>query len=307
MGVSRKFWMRHYYCSVIFPALLAVLFSSVHAHESNGYEAERKPLLVDSSWLQARLHTPGVVIVDARQPGEYVRGHIAGAISLPSVETFHPRLGERVATQSRIQYLLGRRGIRRDDHVILYGYDRYRDAARVLWVLALYGHSNVALLNGGYTAWKNAGLPVDTRIPLRKPVNYRAIVRQGLMSTRFHVLLALENPAIAIVDTRDAIEYQGFDSVSDRPGHIPTAFNIPSERNLEVRQGIPYIKSRPALQELYRDLADYSVVVLYCNNGCESSTSYLALRLLGKQVSIYDGGWKEWSSDPRLPVEDVLQ
>ena len=307
MGISSKFLIRRTHCAVIFSAFIAFVSFSVHAHESTGYELERKPLLVDSKWLQARMDVPGVVIVDTRHPGEYVRGHIAGAINLPSAELFRTSLGRQVASQSRIEYLLGRRGIRREDHVILYGYNNYRDAARVLWTLGLYGHSNVALLNGGYAAWKNAGLPVDTRIPQGKPVDYQAFVRPGLMSTRFHVLLALEDPAIAIVDTRDANEYQGFDSASDRPGHIPTAFNIPSELNLEVRQGIPYFKSRPALEKLYRDLADYSVVVLYCNNGCESSTSYLALRLLGKQVSIYDAGWKEWSSDPRLPVEVVLQ
>ena len=307
MCICNKFLLRQQRRGVIFSVLFAVLSFSAFAHESTMGEPARKPLLVDTGWLQERRHAPGVVIVDTRQPGDYVRGHIAGAISLPAAETFRSSLGERVTSQSRMEYLLGRRGIRRADHVILYGYDNYRDAARVLWVLALYGHTSVTLLNGGYPAWKNAGLPTDSHIPLREPVNYRAIVRNGLLSTRFHVLLALEDPAIAIVDTRDAVVYQGFDSQSDRPGHIPTAFNIPSEFNLEARQGIYYFKSRPALEQLYKDLADYSAVILYCNNGCESSTTYLALRLLGKQVSIYGGGWREWGSNPRLPVEVPLQ
>jgi thiosulfate/3-mercaptopyruvate sulfurtransferase len=307
MGIRSKFSIRLNHCGIIFSALFAVLSFSAFAHESTTDEPAHKPLLVDTGWLQARMDTPGVVIVDTRLPGDYVRGHIAGAISLPTAETFRPGLGERVASQPRMEYLLGRRGIRRADHVILYGYNNYRDAARVLWVLALYGHTSVALLNGGYPAWKNAGLPTDSHIPLREPVNYHAVVRAGLLSTRFHVLLALEDPAIAIVDTRDAVEYQGFDSRSDRPGHIPTAFNISSDTNLEARQGIYYFKSRPALEELYKDLADHSAVILYCYSGCESSTTYLALRLLGKQVSIYDGGWREWGSNPRLPVEVPLQ
>ncbi|MGB5178745.1 MAG: sulfurtransferase [Gammaproteobacteria bacterium] len=270
-------------------------------------EPADEPLLVDSGWLQARMYAPGVVILDTRPPADYVRGHIAGAINLPAAEAFASSLGKGVASQPRIEYLLSRRGVRRDDLVILYGYDNYRDAARVLWTLTLYGHSNVALLNGGFRAWKKAGLPTDTHITPRQPVVYRAAFHHGLMSTRFHVLLALENPAIAIVDTREAIEYQGFGSQSDRPGHIPTAINIPSDLNLEVQQGIYYFKSRPALEALYTELADYGKVILYCNSGCESSTSYLALRLLGKAVSIYEGGWSEWGSDPRLPVEASAQ
>jgi thiosulfate/3-mercaptopyruvate sulfurtransferase len=308
MGIQGNFSIRRFYCGAIFSALFAAFYCSAFAQESTRDEPALNPQLVDITWLQARMGAPGVVIVDTRPPGDYVLGHIAGAVSLPSADTFRTRLGKRVAPMSRIEYLLGSRGIRLDDQVILYGNNNYRDAARVLWTLSLFGHTRVALLNGGYTAWKSVGLPTGSHIPPRQePFNYRATVRTGLMSTRFHMLLALDDPATAIVDTRDAIEYQGFDSQSDRPGHIPTALNIPSEFNLETRQGVLYFKPRPALEELYRDLAGYKKVILYCNNGCQSSTSFLVLRLLGMNVSIYDGGWREWSRDPRLPVEISLQ
>ena len=116
------------------------------------------------------------------------------------------------------------------------------------------------------------------------------------------LLLAIENPDIAIVDIRTDIEYQGLTSEANRPGHIPTALNFPADLNLEMQQGIRYFKSPEVFEELYKDLVDYDEVILYCNNGCESSTTFLALRLLGKQVSIYDGGWREWGNNPGLPV-----
>jgi len=116
------------------------------------------------------------------------------------------------------------------------------------------------------------------------------------------MLLAIDNPSIAIVDTRNADEYQGLESRANRAGHIPGAINIPAALNVEMRQGVQYFKPLSKLQELYESVADYNRIILYCNNGCESSTSYLALRLLGKQVSIYDGGWVEWGNNPGLPV-----
>lgn len=88
---------------------------------------------MDIGWLQARRDVPDVVVVETRLPGDYAQGHIAGAIRLPSMDTFRDELEQRVAPQPRIEYLLSRH----DDHLILYGYDNYRDAARVLWILTL--------------------------------------------------------------------------------------------------------------------------------------------------------------------------
>lgn len=281
--------------------LFAVLSSPLSAHTNPGKQLHR-PLLVDAGSLQERLGAPGLVVIDARSPEEYMQGHVAGAVNIPSSETFHATLGQRVASLVSIEQMLGARGIHRSDHVVIYDCGVYLDAARLLWVLSLYGHTSISIVNGGFPAWRNAGLPMDTRVPVRIPVRYRASIRPGLMATRLQMLLAIDNPSVAIVDTRDTDEYQGLESEANRAGHIPGAINIPAALNLEMRQGVQYFKSLPELQEVYKNVATYNKVILYCNNGCESSTSYLALRLLGKQVSIYDGGWVEWGNNPGLPV-----
>ena len=81
-------------------------------------------------------------------------------------------------------------------------------------------------------------------------------VRMPLLVDSSWLLERVGAPGVVVVDTRDAVEYQGFDSQSDHQGHIATALNIPSDTNLEARQGIYYFKSRPALEELYKGLAD---------------------------------------------------
>ena len=139
MGIQGNFSIRQYYCGAIFTALFVTLYCSAFAHEPARDKPSRQPLLVDTGWLQARRDAPDVVVVDTRLPVEYARGHIAGAVSLPSTDTFRDELGKRVAPQPGIEYLLSRHGIRHDDHLILYGYDNYRDAARVLWILTLAG------------------------------------------------------------------------------------------------------------------------------------------------------------------------
>ena len=296
------FMKRQFCCQLIMATLFAILSSPLSAHTAHPNEQPSHSLLVEADWLYERLGAPRLVIIDTRTPEEYMQGHIAGAINIPSSETYHATLSHRVVSLSSIQQVLGSHGIHRDDHVIIYDCGVYLDAARFLWVLLLYGHAHVAILNGGYPAWRNAGLPSDTHVPVRVPARYRAAIRPGLMATRLQMLLAIDNPSVAIVDTRDTEEYRGAESRASRSGHIPGAINIPAALNLEMRQGVQYIKSRSELEKLYKSVADYNRVILYCNNGCESSTSYLALRLLGKQVSIYDGGWVEWGNNPGLPV-----
>jgi thiosulfate/3-mercaptopyruvate sulfurtransferase len=307
MGMRRILSKRQFRCGIILAAFFAVLSMPAFAHPGKMDEQVIRLQLVDTSWVREHLDEPGVVIVDARPPEEYIQGHIAGAVNLSSADTYHISLKLRVASQSRIQQVLGRRGIRNDHHVIIYGCDNYRDASRVLWALALYGHPRLSLMNGGYPAWENANLPIEIDIPARAPASYRAAVRSGFMATRLQMLLAIDNPQIAIVDTRTDIEYQGLATEADRPGHIPTALNFPADLNLEMQQGVRYFKSPSVFEELYKDLVDYDEVILYCNNGCESSTTFLALHLLGKQVSIYDGGWREWSNNPGLPVVAPVQ
>jgi len=266
---------------------------------------EDTPLIVEVDWLAAHLDDPGVVVIDARSPGEYIKDHIAGAVSLPSASTYQDNSATpyRVILQSALQELLGDLGIRRDAHVILYDGGEYLDAARVFWALQLYGHRNLSLLNGSYPAWRKSGLPVNNMLPAIEPTNYQATIQPDMITTRLQMLLALDDTHTGIVDSREAVEFEGRETRASRKGRIPTAKNIPKFSNLEDRQGLRYIKSRAALERLYRDLDDNRKIIAYCNIGRDAALTYIGLRMLGHNISIYDESWTGWADTNDLPVE----
>jgi 3-mercaptopyruvate sulfurtransferase SseA len=105
---------RQFRCGIILAAFFAVLSTPAPAVAQPDKTDKQAPRLqlVDTSWVLEHLDDPGVVIIDARPPEEYVQGHIAGAVNLSSADTYHVSLKLRVASQSRIQQVLGLRGIR---------------------------------------------------------------------------------------------------------------------------------------------------------------------------------------------------
>jgi len=61
------------------------------------------------------------------------------------------------------------------------------------------------------------------------------------------------------------------------------------------------------LKALYASLPATTPLITYCNTGTHASVSYLALRALGREVAVYDGGWVEWSKNPLLPIRTGLK
>ena len=297
---------RELYKVIFVTTLLYVFVFQVNAELAGQTGSDRDLLLVDVSWLQQHQYEPNIVILDARSPGEYQQGHIAGAVNFPATYTYQSALKKRVVLQQDFEVMLGSLGINNDSHVIIYGSALYLNAARVFWALELYGHRQLSVLNGAFPAWQAAGLPVDTRTPQRSRASYRAAIHPGKMATRLQTLLAIDNPRIAVIDAREPVEYQGVKSRSSRFGHIPTALNIAKSKNLEVRQGMYYFRSEPALAGLYADVNNHVKRIIYCQSGSEAAIGYLALRLLDRNVSLYDGAWDEWGNTPGLPITSPL-
>jgi len=272
-------------------------------------DIDSTPLLVSKEWLKPRLAEANLVVVDTRDPDVYSHLHIENAVNIPVSSTFENRKHQsRVAAISVIQSLLSAAGINNDSHIVLYDDSGMLDAAREFWVLEVYGHSRLSILNGGFQMWANAGYPSNDKTVSRRQTLYIPTIVPGKLSTKFSTRLAISDKSKIIVDARSEQEYIGTFNRFERAGHIPSAINIPATMIMEVNdEGVLAIKPKSALNQIFGHLDRSKKIIAYCNKGKESALTFFALRQLGFVVSAYDGSWYEWNSDSTLPIETGSQ
>ncbi len=268
--------------------------------------------LVTGEWLQERLGTPGLVVVESDEDVLlYETGHIPGAVKVD----WHTELNDPVVRDyvdgEGFARLLSAKGISRDDTIVVYGDKNNWWAAYALWVFSLFGHEDVRLLDGGRDKWIAEGRPITTDKPSPAPTDYPVVERDDakLRAYKEDVLAHLGNP---LIDVRSPEEYDGSRTSAPaypeegalRAGHIPTAKSVPWARAVAEDGGF---KPRAELEAIYRDevgLRDGDAVVAYCRIGERSSHTWFVLKhLLGfENVRNYDGSWTEWGSAVRVPI-----
>ncbi|WEG10464.1 sulfurtransferase [Microbacterium horticulturae] len=268
--------------------------------------------LVTPDWLQEHLGEPGLVVVESDEDVLlYETGHIPGAVKVD----WHTELNDEVVRDyldgEGFAKLLSRKGISRDDTIVVYGDKNNWWAAYALWVFSLFGHEDVRLLDGGRDLWIAQGREITTEVRQRAQTEYPVVERDDsvLRAFREDVLVHLGKP---LIDVRSPEEYSGErthmpeypQESSLRGGHIPTAKSVPWKRAV-ADDGT--FKSRAELDAIYRDeigLSEGDEVIAYCRIGERSSHTWFVLQhLLGFQdVRNYDGSWTEWGSSVRVPI-----
>jgi thiosulfate/3-mercaptopyruvate sulfurtransferase len=268
--------------------------------------------LVSGEWLERHLGAPGLVVVESDEDVLlYETGHIPGAVKVD----WHTELNDPVVRDyvdgAGFASLLSRKGIARDDTVVIYGDKNNWWAAYALWVFSLFGHEDVRLLDGGRDKWIGEGRPITTDAATRPATQYPVVDRDDskLRAFKEDVLAHLGSP---LIDVRSPEEYDGSRTSAPaypeegalRAGHIPTARSVPWAKAVAEDGGF---KPRAELDAIYRDeagLSDGDSVVAYCRIGERSSHTWFVLKhLLGfEDVRNYDGSWTEWGSAVRVPI-----
>ncbi|MFI8594333.1 sulfurtransferase [Microbacterium sp. NPDC078428] len=268
--------------------------------------------LVTGEWLQQRLGTPGLVVVESDEDVLlYETGHIPGAVKVD----WHTELNDPVVRDyvdgEGFAALMSRKGISREDTIVIYGDKNNWWAAYALWVFSLFGHEDVRLLDGGRDLWIAEGRPMTTEHSAVETTDYPVVERDDsvLRAYKDDVLAHLGKP---LVDVRSPEEYSGERTSAPaypeegalRAGHIPGAQSVPWAKAV-AEDGT--FASREALEGVYLDgagLAPGDSVVAYCRIGERSSHTWFVLtHLLGfDDVRNYDGSWTEWGSAVRVPI-----
>lgn len=268
--------------------------------------------LVTTDWVQEHLGDERLVIVESDEDVLlYEAGHIPGAVKLD----WHVDLNDPVTRDfidgERFAELMRERGIRRDHTVVIYGDKSNWWAAYALWLMTLFGHEDVRLMDGGRDLWIAEGKELSTDRPVRERSDYPVVTRNDEQYRAFRddVRAHFGRP---LIDVRSPEEYRGDrTSAPDYPeegalraGHIPSARSIPWKK--AVAEDGTFLPA-DALRALYLDGAELQTgdeIIAYCRIGERSSHTWFALRfLLGiENVRNYDGSWTEWGSLVGAPV-----
>lgn len=236
----------------LFLALILSLIGTPHA------VAERHPLLISSDELQIKTKETSLVIIDTRPQSDYAKGHIPSAVNIPVNKTFNDaERKDLVAPLSKIQEIFQSNGINNDSTIVVYDDGPNFHAARVFWVLELYGHRDVLLLDGGIKTWLEEGRELSTQTPSPKRGNFIPAVNPDRLATKYGTRLSTLNQNVVIIDTRTPEFYNGEikKPESIRAGHIPTAINKRWNTNLANNQETGKFKQLEELADLYRDIS----------------------------------------------------
>ena len=272
----------------------------------------RETVLVDAEWVESHLEDPSVVLVEVDEDtSAYEKGHIRGAVRLDWKADLQDPVKRDFVDQQAFEALLSERGISNDQTVILYGGNNNWFASYAYWYFKLYGHNAVKLLDGGRKKWELESRELVQEIPERSTTSYTAKPQDlSIRAFRSDVLDAIGS--LNLVDVRSPDEYTGRllapahlpQEQSQRPGHVPTAKNIPWSK---AANDDGTFRSDDELKDLYEgagvDLSKDTIA--YCRIGERSAHTWFVLHeLLGQpNVKNYDGSWTEYGSLVGVPIE----
>ncbi|MGB3405286.1 MAG: sulfurtransferase [Microcoleaceae cyanobacterium] len=260
-------------------------------------------VLVDTKWLADHLNNPNIRIVEVdMSPEVYQQAHIPGAVFWNLFTDLLQPDRQINFNPAKMEEILSNSGITPNTTIVAYG--SYPGiGAWIFWLLNVFGHQNVRVLNGGYQKWKANGYPLTAEYSSFTPTQYKIqTIDNSLRAFKQDVQAYIHQKNCVLLDVRTAQEYQGewfFDKPpkpTERAGHIPSAVHI---EILLAFQADGTFKPMDELQALYEGhgITAKQNVITYCAIGGRSGSIWFVLKyLLGyENVRNYDGSWNEWS------------
>ena len=274
--------------------------------------------LVSTNWLAEHLKDPGLRILDCTWHHvstnldgrtQYRGRHLPGSVhfDIDHVADKSNPLPHMLPTQADFAKKVGLLGIASGDQIIVY--DRHcggSAAARAWWMFRVFGHDNVAMLDGGYGKWTKEKLPTDMTPVRPEPQSFTATFSPTLVRTLSEMRDNLASGAEQVIDARGPGKFDGTQEdlyPTKKLGHIPNAINIPWGDLIEPESGafIPAEAIEARFKAAGIDLSH--PIVTTCGSGISSCVVALGLYLLGhKTAAVYDGSWAEWGIAEDTPA-----
>ncbi len=280
--------------------------------------------LASTQWVADRLTDPQVKLIEvvessspSRGMHHYTNGHIPGAL-VWDIEMDSVTHG--ILDKKGLEAHLSRLGITPETTVVVYSARDNLLATYAFWLLKMYGHKNVRLLNGYKQKWLDENRPTTNKVPLIAPATYEAEdPNWGLRANQEYVLNSIGMEGRVLVDTRSVEMYNGVEKAgASRGGHIPGAVNLAAHREINPEgSSIGWrtptahpdgtFKTKAELQSLFNSLGitPDKEIITYCVRGGLSTHAWITLtQLMGyPNVREYDCSWWEWGNLKDAPTE----
>ncbi len=264
--------------------------------------------LVSTAWLADHLRAPDVRVVDATYylPVEAKRGrevyreqHIPGAVffDIDEIADSDSELPHMLPPPEKFSSRVRKLGLGDGVKIVIYDARGVFSAPRVWWMFKVFGHRDVAVLDGGLPKWLAEGRPTEDGPVVPRERHFTARKNSLLLRELDQIQSNLKKGREQILDARDTKRFAGEGEEpwpGRRQGHIPGSRNLPFQ---SVFQEDGSLRGPAALTEAFVqagvDLK--KPIVTSCGSGVTAAILSLALEVAGaRTTAVYDGSWAEW-------------